>query len=182
MQKDLREKAIRNLAQLKDYAVQKKITSIEIGPLEKLMVQPAQQVMDSIQYTRPQVQRDKVAFPTFDFAEKIVDLRDKPIGETIVLNDAPKNIYYVAVLTERTEPSDFAFQMSYSRANGEGAFGGGDPLLKYFENQRREKFILDTIEQLKSEAKLVPVPEEVKRFGGRDSGGGGEPAPGDDGF
>jgi hypothetical protein len=179
VQKELREKAIRNVAQLKDYTAQKKVTPIEVGPLEKLMMQPAQQVMDSMQYMRPRVPADKVAFPTFDFAEKIVDLRDKPIGETIVLNDAPKNIYYVGVLTERSEPSEYAFQMSYSRANGEGAFGGGDPLLKIFENERRQKFILDTIEQLKSEAKLVPVPEEVKRFGGRDSGGG-EPV--DDGF
>src|SRR5205823_215397 len=130
------------------------------------------QIMDSIQYGSPQVPQDKVSFPTFDFADKIVDLRDKPIGETIVLHDAPKNIYYVAVLTERTEPTDYAFQLTYARTNGEGGFGGGDPLLRLFEDQRRQKFYIETIEQLKSDARLEPVPEELKRFGGRDSGGG----------
>jgi hypothetical protein len=178
IQKELRDQTIRNLASLKDFAVKKKIEPIEIGPLSKLVEHPSFQPGQPTQYMRPSVPADKVNYPTLDFAEKIVDLRDKPIGETILLHDAPRNIYYVGVLTERSEPSDFAFQMTYARANGDpfGIGGGGDPLLKMFENDRRMKMVRETIDQLKVDAKLVVVPEGMKLFGGRDSGdsGGGE--------
>jgi len=162
-----------------DFAKQHKIEPVEVGPLAKINEHPGFAPNQPTQYMRPIVPPDKVNYPTRDFADKLVDLRDKPLGETILLHDAPRNIFYVGVLTERNEPSEFSFQLAYARSAGEGQSGiGGDPLLRQFEDERRGKLYVATMEQLRADARLVPVEEELKKFSSRESGsgsgGGGE--------
>lgn len=51
----------------------------------------------------------KLPFPTREFVTALVENRDKPLKTVIVLPDAPKDTYYVAVLVNRTlkQPSEF---------------------------------------------------------------------------
>jgi hypothetical protein len=168
LQKQVRDKAVKNLATLNDFAAQNKITPVEVGPFALRNETPTGR---STMYRFPEVTRDKVTFPTPEFAMKLMDLRDKPIGDTMVLPDQPKDNYYVAVLTEHTEPTDLAFQMVYARS-GPDAILGSDPLLSEFEAERRIKTREDIIKQLRVDAKLKPVDEELKRFA--EKGGGSE--------
>ena len=168
LQKQLREKSINNLASLKDFAAQQKLQLIEIGPIALRQEDMGARAQGMTRYRPPETPRDKVPFGAGDFAVKLMELRDKPIGETMLLTDIPKDTDYVAVLTERTEPPEIAFQMAYARSGFEP--GGGDPLLFEFEQQERIKAHGEIIKQLRSDANLTIVDEEeLKRFGEKGS-------------
>jgi hypothetical protein len=163
LQKELRDKTINNLASLKDFAAQHKIELIEVGPIALRQETPAGMGSGMPTYMPPPTPRDKVPFGTRDFSVKLMDLRDKPIGETMVLADIPKDIEYVAVMTERKEPSDAEFQRIYARTGFEAR--GGDPLFYEFDQQERFKARSEIIKQLRADAKVTVVDEEeLKRF------------------
>lgn len=163
LQKQLRDKTINNLASLKDFAAQHKIELIEVGPIALRQETPAGMGGGGMPtYAPPQTPRDKVPFGTGDFCVKLMELRDKPIGETMVLADIPKDTDYVAVMTERTEPSDAEFQRIYTRTGFEAR---GDPLFYEFDQQERFKARSEIIKQLRADAKVTVVDEEeLKRF------------------
>jgi hypothetical protein len=163
LQKELRDKTINNLASLKDFAAQHKVDLIEIGPIALRQESPAGMGSGMSTYAPPQTPRDKVPFGTGDFCLKLMELRDKPIGETMVLADIPKDTDYVAVLTERQEPSDAEFQRIYAHSGFDPR--SGDPLIREFDQQERFKARDEIIKQLRADAKVSVVDEEeLKRF------------------
>jgi hypothetical protein len=163
LQKQLRDKTVNNLASLKDFAAQRKIDLIEIGPIALRQESPAGMGGGMSTYAPPQTPRDKVPFGTGDFCLKLMELRDKPIGETMVLTDIPKDTDYVAVLTERQEPSDAEFQRIYAHSGFDPR--GGDPLIYEFDQQERFKARNEIIKQIRADAKVTIVDEEeLKRF------------------
>lgn len=170
LQKEVRDAAIKDLAVLKDFAAKNKVELIELSPLAKVMPQPAVQPGMPPTYMAPNINRDKVEYPTRQMVDQILDLRDKPLGEAILVNDMPKSHYYVAVLLGRDEPTDSEFQQAYARLQPD-SFTGGDPVLHELEFERRAKFRKDMMEQLRSDVKLtITNAEELKRF---DSSGSG---------
>jgi PHD/YefM family antitoxin component YafN of YafNO toxin-antitoxin module len=48
-----------------------------------------------------------IPYPTNDMAKSLIDERTNPVKTTLVLADTPKDVYYVAVLSGRSE-KDFA--------------------------------------------------------------------------
>jgi hypothetical protein len=162
LQKQVQEKGLKELPQLRDFAEAQNRPLIEVGPISKLEASPSQSPQQATQYHGPMIPSDKVAYPTADFAEKLVDMREKPIGETIVLRDAPRKNFYVGVLTEKSEPSQLVFEMTYARSFPR--FGmGGDTLLSLLQLQRATKFYTDTMEQLRKDSGLnIKNPDFLK--------------------
>ncbi|MBY0526671.1 MAG: hypothetical protein K2R98_24960 [Gemmataceae bacterium] len=139
---------------------------IEVGPIAKQ--NPKRLSQDSpFTYEPPQIPEDKVpntgtmgrASP---FAEKLVALRDKPHGETLVVADQPDATYYVGVLLEKKDPSELEFFQTY-RESGASA-KQRDPLLMEFEREQVQKYRKEFIERLRKEAKLTIQKENIKRL------------------
>src|SRR5262249_48384859 len=159
IQKEIREKGIKDLALLRDFAAQHKIEPVELKPLAKAMKHPSFQPNMPPTYMPPTIEPDKVAYPARDMVNQIVDMRDKPIGEAIVVPDQPKEHFYVSVLTGRDEPSDSEFQQAFSNPLG------GDLIMRNMDYERRTKYRKDFGAQLRSDAKVsITNPDEMKRF------------------
>jgi hypothetical protein len=169
MQAELKQKAIRDRAALNDFALGHGRTIIEVGPIAKLNERLARQPGEVTQYSAPTVPREKIAYPSADMAEKLVDLRDKPIGESIIVTDAPKRHYYVAVLTERTEPSDFLFDLIYSRSGYQPTYAGGDSLMSHLIQEKAIKFFTDVMQQLRNDCKYSVNKDLMKESERRES-------------
>jgi hypothetical protein len=167
LQTQIRERDIVTLAALRDFAAQRMIPIIEVGPVAPMNEHPALDVNQPTQYFGPTIPPDKVNFPTERMVNAIVDMRKKTVGETIIVHDAPRLTYYVGLLTDRIEPTELAFQLAYARAGTTNIFaGGGDQLFQKMENEIRSKLVRETIEQLRKEARLEVNPEAVRQFNG----------------
>lgn len=94
-----------------------------------------------------------VPYPRDNFVNELLKL-DK--GGTTVLRDRPEKTLYVAVMTERNEPtpgepSFLAFYEAY-KEGARGGAGFSDPLLDRFIRERRHQYREDFIKQLRIEA------------------------------
>jgi hypothetical protein len=173
LQKDVRGEAVKDLARLRDFASQRKIEPVELNPMARAMVHPALQPGMPQTYMSPSIGPDKVQYPSREMYKDILDLRDKPIGEAIVISDRPKSHYYVCVLVGRDEATEAEFERAYARSMPD-VFGAGDELLRGLEFDRRTKFRKEFVAQLREDAKLtVTSAEELKKF---ETGAGGGPA------
>lgn len=75
----------------------------------------------------------------------------KKTGDATVFSDRPEKTYYVAVLTNRTEPTLSEFYKVYEDTRT--TFGVNDLLWRRFERERQEKFLADLLKNLRAEAK-----------------------------
>ena len=66
-----------------------------------------------------------VPYPTRDMVSALLDNREKPLKTAFVLTDAPKDTYYVAVLTNRTlkQPSEFRLDAYSQTGTAQGMLG-----------------------------------------------------------
>ncbi|HEV3145217.1 MAG TPA: hypothetical protein VGZ47_15105 [Gemmataceae bacterium] len=150
-----------NLAVLKDLAAQTKAELIELGPMAKINMQPALNPLQPPQYGPYQIPRDKIHYPSAAMSNDLLDLRTKDLGTTIVVSDLPKAIFYVTTLTSRDHPTQEEFRQVYARAQS------GDVLLSDLQTTRRIDFRKELIQQLRADAKVTVVTDELKRFNDR---------------
>jgi hypothetical protein len=101
---------------------------------------------------------EKVEYVSREMLTKVLDLRDKPKGDAVVVADLPKEHFYVAVLLEVIEPTDMEFQQAYARSAMEG-----DELLRSQELERRAEYRKEFIAQLRADAKLKVNPDQKER-------------------
>ena len=83
---------------------------------------------------------------------KLSSLRDKQMGDTIVLPDQPEGTYYVAVLIDKVNPSMTEFYRVYQDSSSKAP--KKDPLLTQFERERQDKYRQDFMDRLRQDAKL----------------------------
>jgi len=162
---------LRDRAALKQFAAEHKIEPIELDPLAKIVSRPSTRPGMPPVFFPPSVPADKVEFASRELTAAIVDMRDKPKGEAIVVNDQPKSHYYVAVLLDVQDPSEFEFKEVYSRPPAGSLFSDRSPSLQRYEMDRREKYRADLMAQLRTDAKLEIKTEEAKKLSDHGSGG-----------
>jgi hypothetical protein len=162
---------LKGLAALKDLAAQQKLDLIELGPMAKENKSLSLTPTAPVRYEPYQIPQDKVLYPTRDFVTQLLDLRDKPIGETILLNDQPRSRYFVAYLYQRDEASDDEFLQVYQHSlRGDPQ---ADPLMRDAEDRHRRTFRQEFMEQLRAEVKLKVNRKELESMTDR----GAEPNP-----
>jgi hypothetical protein len=110
----------------------------EVLPLARVEYRP---------YQVPESQAEEFPYPRPDLVKQLMTL-ERP-GQATVLADRPARRYYVAVLLERDEPSVKEFSKLYGRSPR------SDTLLQRFEQQRREDYKREVLEQLRREAGKV---------------------------
>ncbi|MCS6852912.1 MAG: hypothetical protein NZ700_17265 [Gemmataceae bacterium] len=101
-----------------------------------------------------QVPESKVANPADDFLTQLFKLKDKELGESVIVTDKPKEHFYVAVLYHRREPSIQAFYGLYREESSRPAEMRGGTLLARFEREQRQKFREQLLQQLRQQAGL----------------------------
>jgi hypothetical protein len=75
---------------------------IKVAPLEQReSLQPGRQEG----YRLPQITSKEIKFKQPGMAEQLVELRDKPLGEAVVIPNVPKTHYYVPVLINKRIPT-----------------------------------------------------------------------------
>lgn len=116
----------------------------------------------SMNYETPKLTKEQVANPTPDFTEKLLELRNKPLGSTVVLNDTAKAKFYVAVSTGITEKTAEQFAEVFRKTNAVGA--GQNPLFSnHALREARQKEAQDPILRLRAEAKFTENEEFAKK-------------------
>lgn len=165
---------------LEDLAAKRKTTLIQLPPLAKLDRQQTMGGNSAYEYVRPYIPEDRlphVQAPdpfglgslgrnrSSPFADKLVNLGDKPVGDTLVLPDLPETTYYVAVLLQKFEPTWNEFYHVYQDSSST-AFRK-DPLMGLFEEERQFKYRMDFLTRLREDAKLDIHGEAAKRMDGQ---------------
>lgn len=100
-----------------------------------------------------------IPYPTRDMVSALLDNREKPLKTAFVLADAPKDTYYVAVLTNRTpkQPSEFRVD-AYSQT------GTAQGMLGEHRREAARKSHESVIALLKQEFKFEATDEQKKKL------------------
>ncbi len=111
------------------------------------------------QYTPYRLPRAEVEFPTQQFIDKLLELKN--FGDVAVLHDLPEEHYYVVTpLSKRFEPLPGEFYAIYKRSSPAEFFP--DPLIGQFDQERRARQREAVLAQLRAEAKLKKNDEVIK--------------------
>ncbi len=133
---------------------------IKVDGLAKLKFQHGA-TQASMGYEPAKLTKEQVAQPTPDFVDNLLELRNKPLGTTIVLHDVPKAKYYVAVSTGKTERTLEQFRDVFNKATAVGS--AKNPLYdQYALSEERRKEYQDALTRLRAEAKVTENEEYFK--------------------
>jgi hypothetical protein len=165
LQKKMADAKITDRAALVAFAANNKIATIDLEPLAKNKFLPNPHPGLPSFYQPPRIPPEKVEFG-FGMTERVLELRDKQLGATIVVPDLPKSKYFVAILLKVTDVTAADFQQAFAKfLEGLRNFQGQpDPVLAPFEFQRRDEYNRAVMATLRAEAKVTTVPDEMKKM------------------
>ena len=133
LKKKVADKGIKDLATLRDFAAENKVPLIELDPLAKVKMHPGFAPGMPAMYLPGSIPPDKVEFANDEMIKQLLEMLDKPKGETTIVSDAPKSKFFVAVLLEIINVDDSVFEQVFIKA----ADGTRDQNLDGFERTRR---------------------------------------------
>ena len=152
-------------------------TIIKIAPLQQReSLEPLRRQQG---YTRPQINQKEIKYPLQErwlfansqskppgMAEQLIDLRNKPLGETIVIPNVPKSHFYVAVLTKKEVPNIEDFNKNVFQTMNQRTSKSAQPNDPFYSNvaflEAVGAFAKDLLERLKAETSWVET-EELKK-------------------
>ncbi len=151
---------------------------IKIAPLEKPV--NLQMTRREEGYRPPQITNKEIKFPPPErwrfqnarsrspgMAEQLIDLRDKPLGEAVVIPNVPKTHYYVAVLIKKDVPNEQDFNREVFQNTNPPVAALADRF--YSEVAFPEAFRAfskDEFERMKAETAFKET-EELKKLGAK---------------
>jgi hypothetical protein len=177
-----------DLKKLADLAAQQKTNVIEVGPIAQMHKKRSAAATVEFSYEGPHIDKSKV--PNLDgdadregfgptqastygqgFASKLLPLRDKDKGSTVVVPDQTEGAYYLAVLVKQTEPSLTDFYEAYQNSATPPSDGSpmpkkSDPMFQNFLRQLQSQYREELMERLRKDAKLEILKPNVGRLGG----------------
>jgi hypothetical protein len=130
-----------------------------LDSVSRLRNRPLSRIGVSRQYEAYAVPEDKVEFPKSEFVDQLLSLKQEK-GEALVLSDRPEAVFYVAARVNGREPTIEEFYSVYRGAPA-GSFQS-DPMLSLMEQERRNRYYLACLEQLRTQAKLT-ITKESRR-------------------
>ena len=158
-----------NQKALTDYAEAKGLTWFPLGPAAKLLQEPGLQLGAST-YRPYSIPKTNVANPSQSMVEDLLSIRNQPLGTARVLNDEPKDFYYVAVLVQREEKTEGSFVDVYARTSIPIDSGRDALFMRHMEPEKMLSGRKLVVDQLKAEAKYVEKEDQRERLGKMDIG------------
>ncbi len=157
VEEQVRKQAGDVLPTLKEVGDKNSWTPFDLFAVSRIQDKPSA-VFGPKQYEFYRVPEDKVEYPSNDFVDRLLGLKDK--GEVTVLHNNPESIYYVTALTQPAkEPSPLNFYFAYKDA---ASTTRPDPLLSQRELEQRQQYYRAFLEQLRAQAQLS-INEEMRR-------------------
>jgi hypothetical protein len=110
---------------------------------------------------------EDIPYPTLEMVTELLDNRDKPEKTVLVLQDAPKDTFYVATLMNRRlkQPSEFTQDVYSPR-------GGARVIRNLFHDEAVKKARESVVELLKKEFKFEETEEQKKKLDENAKSGG----------
>src|SRR5262245_56773928 len=124
----------------------------ELGPLAKRMPVPSAVAGAERRYQPPTIPPERIAFPSEELINGLLDLRKQPRGAATVLADLPKANFFVTSLIYRDEPTQDEFRRAYAGSMAKAI--DVDRLLPELALESRLNFQRETIKQLRDLAKV----------------------------
>jgi hypothetical protein len=154
--------------QLEDLAARQKQKVIDLGGLARQKREKVSHAEADYAYGRAKIDKDKIPNPGpgegVQMAQDLLKLRDKPVGDTVVVADGPEGTYYVAVLLKESDPSMSEFLEAYQ--NSATGSKKRDPLFNEYLLEQQLKYRREVVKRLQEDAQLVIVdPEKLKALG-----------------
>jgi hypothetical protein len=111
-------------------------------------------------------------YPTAELQKALLEKRTEPVKTAVVLPDAPKDTYYVAVVANRREqsPEDFRRAMYFPAMAGRGGLKEG--VTAEFRRDAFRKAEESVLGIIKKEYRYEETPEQKKRLDEADKSGG----------
>jgi hypothetical protein len=148
-----------DVPKLRDLAVQNGDRNFfELGPMAKRMPVPSPVAGAAKQYQFPTIPQEKIAFPSEELMNGLLDLRKQPRGAAVVLSDLPKDNFYVTSLIFRDEPTQDEFRRSYQGSMAKAI--DRDNLLPELSMEGRMKYRREMLKQLREQAKVFVKKQE----------------------
>ena len=152
--------------QLIDLAGQMKVRKFELYRLAKLQHDHGATSAGGGGYRPPTIEPLFVRYPTRFFADELLELRNKPLGEVTVLADAPRVKYYVACSVKKFEkPLDTFRDDVFTKTN---AISPNPLYVQYALREERNKANREVGLRLRAEAGLE-LTDEFKKGERRES-------------
>lgn len=79
------------------------VPPVTIAMLKKTGALPAGHIDSSVRYEGPNINNKQLVFPPDNLASQLLEVRNKPLGETLVIPNVPKSHYYVATMIRSQE-------------------------------------------------------------------------------
>jgi hypothetical protein len=154
----IRSKLIDAQASLKatagDAAAMDRVKYFEIKPVAPLVggmaLMPGRQPWTEFRY----LPNENAPYATAEMTTELLKNRDKPIGTAVVVPDNPKDVYYVAVLSERVERSSFEFSRGIYAPIASQRDDMGSVIKNRFQSDAQQKAREMAVNLLKAEFKV----------------------------
>lgn len=150
--------------QLRDLAAERSLKQFDLLDLAILKQSREATRAGGSTYKGPEIDRNKVTYPTPNFAEQLLELRKQSVGGVTVLADSARNHYYVACEVGRSEKTVEQFRDEVFTKSSAASLTQ-DPLYeRYAIPEERLKATQEVLQRLRADAKL----EEKEAFKNRE--------------
>ena len=132
---------------------------IDLTRVAQIQEQPSTDPRMAREYVEFDLPKKEIYFPG-NMRKELLDLRTKPVGETIVVNDDPKSHFFVASMVDKKEPTFANFvQEVFSKSASKLE---QDPLYDRYVASISAKFFQTVMDRIKVEAKFKESDEFKK--------------------
>ncbi|MBX9578963.1 MAG: hypothetical protein K2X87_01530 [Gemmataceae bacterium] len=113
-------------------------------------------------------------YPTAELEKALLEKRTDPVKTAVVLPDAPKDTYYVAVVADRRErsPEEYRAAMFFPAAAGGGRGGLKEVVTGEFRREAGRKAEESVLGIIKKQYRYEETPEQKKRLDDAEKSGG----------
>jgi len=138
---------------------------VKVAMLKKQDSLSPEEQRGAIRYTKTQIDNRQIAYPLPVMVDMLLDARDKPKGEVVVISDSPKSHYYVSILVNKRAPTlqeFYSFVYRYSNVAGDKRTELDTLYQEHAMMVAAQSYVKDLDNRIKAQTKFKET-EELKK-------------------